>query len=129
VKVDDVGESSHVPFWHQSAREVPAVLPNKLLRFRDLKEIGLVKNWPTLKRRIENQGFPPGRILGPATRVWTETEVGLWFVSRPERRDNPPPENLKPGPSVGAEGTGRELTKSLSIVRDTGSDPESQEAA
>jgi hypothetical protein len=65
----------------------------KLLRFADLKRIGLVGNWPTLKRRIESQAFPPGRLLGPNTRVWTETEVELWFVSRPEHREDPPPEN------------------------------------
>jgi excisionase family DNA binding protein len=34
-----------------------------------------------------------------------------------------------PSPSVGAEGTGRALTNSLSTLRSTGSDPESQEAA
>ena len=73
-------------------------LPNKLLRFADLKRIGLVGNWPTLKRRIESQAFPPGRLLGPNTRVWTEGEVEAWFVSRPERLEDPPPENEKPAP-------------------------------
>ena len=73
-------------------------LPNKLLRFADLKRIGLVGNWPTLKRRIESQAFRPGKLLGPNTRVWTEGEVEAWFVSRPERLDDPPPENEKPAP-------------------------------
>ena len=73
-------------------------LPNKLLRFRDLKRIGLIENWPTLKRRIESQGFPPGRLLGPNTRVWTEGEVEVWFVSRPEHLEDPPPEIVKPAP-------------------------------
>jgi predicted DNA-binding transcriptional regulator AlpA len=73
-------------------------LPNKLLRFRDLKRIGLIENWPTLRRRIESQGFPPGKLLGPNTRVWTEGEVEAWFVSRPERLEDPPPENEKPAP-------------------------------
>ena len=82
------------------------VLPSKLLRFRDLKEIGLVKNWPTLKRRIKNQGFPPGRLLGPATRVWTENEVELWFVSRPEHREYPPPENATAANSCSSRSDG-----------------------
>jgi predicted DNA-binding transcriptional regulator AlpA len=73
-------------------------LPNKLLRFRDLKRIGLIENWPTLRRRIESHGFPPGRLLGPNTRVWTEREIEVWFVSRPEHREDPPPEIAKPAP-------------------------------
>ena len=82
-------------------------LPNKLLRFRDLKRIGLVRNWPTLKRRIESQGFPPGRLLGPNTRVWTEGEVELWFAGRPEHLEDPPPENVKPAASLAGEDSGR----------------------
>ena len=99
MNVDDDTESPHVPAcFNKPGKEPVVVLPSRLLRFRDLKEIGLVKNWPTLKRRIENQGFPPGRLLGPATRVWSEAEVELWFVSRPEHREDPPPEKVKPAP-------------------------------
>jgi predicted DNA-binding transcriptional regulator AlpA len=85
-------------------------LPNKLLRFGDLKRIGLVGNRPTLKRRIESQGFPPGRLLGPNTRVWTEGEIELWFVSRPEHREDPPPEIAKPAPLLqeGSRRVGKE---------------------
>lgn len=53
------------------------------LRFRDLKDRGLVFNWPTLLRWIEFEGFPPGRRLGPNTRAWTAEEVEAWVASRP----------------------------------------------
>jgi predicted DNA-binding transcriptional regulator AlpA len=55
----------------------------KWLRFRDLKTRGLVKSWPMLKRRVERDGFPPGRMLGPNTRAWTEDEVEEYENSRP----------------------------------------------
>ena len=43
-----------------------------LLRFRELKARRIVTNHPTLKRWIEKEGFPPGILLGPNTRVWRE---------------------------------------------------------
>jgi predicted DNA-binding transcriptional regulator AlpA len=55
----------------------------RLLRFRDLKDRGIVNSWPMLRRRIERDGFPLGRMLGPNTRAWTETEVEEWLKSRP----------------------------------------------
>jgi len=54
----------------------------ELLRFRDLKRVGIT-NWVTLRRRVDRDGFPPGRLLGPGTRVWTTQEVLDWFNSRP----------------------------------------------
>jgi predicted DNA-binding transcriptional regulator AlpA len=57
--------------------------PPRLLRFRDLKARGIVGNHPTLKRWVERQGFPPGRMLGPNTRAWLESEVEAWLASRP----------------------------------------------
>ena len=53
------------------------------LRFRDLKARGIVGTWPTFKRRIERDGFPPGRMIGPNTRAWTEEEIDEWYRSRP----------------------------------------------
>ena len=41
----------------------------ELLRFSDLAQYG-VNNWPTLKRWIAKEGFPPGRYLAANTRVW-----------------------------------------------------------
>jgi predicted DNA-binding transcriptional regulator AlpA len=77
-------------------------LPSNLLRFRDLKCVG-INNWPTLKRRIQSDGFPPGRRLGPNTRVWTEEEVERWWATRPSAA---PPENVKPAAPVGSRDDG-----------------------
>jgi predicted DNA-binding transcriptional regulator AlpA len=58
-------------------------MPTRWLRFSDLKAAGLVNSWPMLKRRIERDGFPRGRMLGPNTRAWSEAEVQAWLDSRP----------------------------------------------
>jgi hypothetical protein len=58
----------------------------ELLRFRDLKAVG-INNWVTLRRRIDKDGFPPGRLLGPKQRVWVLQEVMDWFNSRPTVRE------------------------------------------
>ena len=81
------------------------VLPSKLLRFRDLHRVG-IRNHPTLSRWIKKQGFPPGRLIGPNTRVWTVEEVEAWWESRAE----PPPEIEKPAPLL-QEGSRREVKK------------------
>ena len=78
------------------------MLPDKLYRFKDLAQLG-VRNYPTLNRWIETQGFPKGRLLGENTRVWTEGELLAWWDNRPT---DPPPEKQKPGPCVDAQGTG-----------------------
>ncbi|MBV8112331.1 MAG: AlpA family phage regulatory protein [Hyphomicrobiales bacterium] len=57
------------------------------VRFKHLKERGIVPNWPTLARWVRERDFPPGRLLGPNTRVWTETEIEVWINSRPTRRE------------------------------------------
>jgi predicted DNA-binding transcriptional regulator AlpA len=61
----------------------------KLLRFRELKERGIIPNWPTLRARINRDGFPRGRMIGPNARAWTEDEVDAWIASRPTA--GPPP--------------------------------------
>jgi hypothetical protein len=59
------------------------IVSEVLLRFRDLKDRKIVTNHVTLKRWIESEGFPPGRMLGPNTRVWREDEIEAWLASRP----------------------------------------------
>jgi predicted DNA-binding transcriptional regulator AlpA len=54
----------------------------KLLRFADLKERGILRNWPQYKR-LQKLGFPYGRMLSANARVWTEAEVDEWIASRP----------------------------------------------
>ena len=52
------------------------------LRFKDLKQRGIVRNWTTLLRLMETQGFPAGTRLGAQTRAWSEAEVEAWLESR-----------------------------------------------
>jgi predicted DNA-binding transcriptional regulator AlpA len=59
----------------------------KLLRFKDLKERGIVDNRVTLSRRIKDHGFPPGFLLGPNSRAWTEDVVEAWLKARPVERE------------------------------------------
>ena len=56
----------------------------RLLRFRDLIEMGVVKNRMTLARYIKNQGFPRGFYLTPQTRAWREDDVLDWVENRPD---------------------------------------------
>ena len=54
----------------------------RILRFRDLKDAGIVNNRATLYRWIEDHGFPPGVLLGPNSRGWAEADVLTWLDSR-----------------------------------------------
>ncbi len=56
-----------------------------LLRFKHLKERRVVNNRATLGRWIKDQGFPPGFLLGPNSRAWTEDSVDAWLKERAAR--------------------------------------------
>ena len=62
----------------QSNDEVP-----QLLRFKDLQRLGVTASWAGLRNLQEHQNFPLGKLLGPATRVWTAAEVNAWLAARP----------------------------------------------
>ena len=55
---------------------------SKLYRFNDLQEMGLVPNWPTLRRWQEREGFPSGRLIGPNFRSWTGGELNQFLATR-----------------------------------------------
>lgn len=57
-----------------------------LLRFKDLQERGVVPNRVTLKNWIDSGNFPPGRLIGPNTRAWTDVEIAAYLESRPTGR-------------------------------------------
>jgi len=63
------------------------VRDDELLRFADLKDRGIVRNHVTLKRWIEKEGFPPGFLMGPNSRVWWKSSVYAWLASRPTKRE------------------------------------------
>jgi hypothetical protein len=55
----------------------------ELLRFKDLRRLGVVSSWPQLRYMQENYGFPTGLLLGANTRAWRVTEVAAWLADRP----------------------------------------------
>jgi hypothetical protein len=59
-------------------------MSSRFLRFRDLKERGIVDSWAQLDNLIKKYGFSPGRMLSPNVRVWDEEkEIEPWLASRP----------------------------------------------
>ena len=57
----------------------------KLLRFKDLRDLGIVNNRVTLARWIEHEGFPPGRLLGPNSRAYPSDDVDTWLTDRAQK--------------------------------------------
>ena len=54
----------------------------KFLRFKDLKQRNVVRNWTTLMRLMREQGFPAGTRVSAQSRAWEEAEVEAWLESR-----------------------------------------------
>ena len=52
------------------------------LRFKDLQQRNIVRNWTTLMRLMREQGFPAGTRVGAQARAWDEAEVEAWLESR-----------------------------------------------
>ena len=52
------------------------------LRFKDLKQRNIVRNWTTLMRLMREQDFPAGTRVGAQARAWDEAEVEAWLESR-----------------------------------------------
>jgi hypothetical protein len=55
------------------------------LRFADLKRMGIVFNYPHL-RRLKALGFPVGKWLSANVRVWLPSEIAAWVASFPTER-------------------------------------------
>jgi predicted DNA-binding transcriptional regulator AlpA len=58
----------------------------KLIRYTDLVAKGIVNSRMTLKRLIDNQGFPPGILVTPNSRAWIEEDVDARVINRPTAR-------------------------------------------
>jgi predicted DNA-binding transcriptional regulator AlpA len=56
------------------------------IRFRDLVVANIVGSWTQLLRLIEEQNFPPGRMLSRNVRAWRKDEVEQWLSDRPTGR-------------------------------------------
>jgi predicted DNA-binding transcriptional regulator AlpA len=74
----------------------------RLIRFPDLIAKGVVTSRMTLKRLIDLQGFPQGRLITPNARAWVESEVDEWIENRPQAR--------KPGPNSRLRNRGAQTT-------------------
>jgi hypothetical protein len=68
-------------------------------RFRDLKARGIVENWTQLRKMIEKENFPPGKLLSPSVRAWTDDEIAGWLETRPTAPSQP----LRGGAKIRAE--------------------------
>jgi hypothetical protein len=53
------------------------------VRFTDLVDARIVRNWATLQRLIREEGFPTGIMIGAHTRAWPLREVESWRARRP----------------------------------------------
>lgn len=54
-----------------------------MIRYNDLVAKGVVNSRMTLKRLIDTQGFPTGRLITPNSRAWDEEDVDAWIAERP----------------------------------------------
>lgn len=63
----------------------------KFIRFKDLKEKGIVNSWPALRYKIEHNGFPPGCYLGTNSRAWKIDEVQAWIDALPTKNPRQAP--------------------------------------
>jgi predicted DNA-binding transcriptional regulator AlpA len=57
-------------------------MPKVLVRFKDLKQRGIVHSWAQLANLIKRENFPTGFYLSANTRAWDEAEVESWLDSR-----------------------------------------------
>jgi predicted DNA-binding transcriptional regulator AlpA len=63
----------------------------KLYGPREVIAMGVAGSRPTLDRLIKNFGFPPGRLVSPNRRAWTEEEIAEWVSTRPTAKKAAPP--------------------------------------
>ena len=59
-----------------------------LLRFDDLRALGVVRTWQSLNKWIDERGFPPGRMIG-RFRTWTVAELMDWIETQPTAKIEP----------------------------------------
>jgi hypothetical protein len=58
---------------------------DRYYRFKDLKELGIVGNWPTLLAWIRERGFPPGISPSPKVRLFPRSAVQDWLDRQASR--------------------------------------------
>lgn len=58
----------------------------KWIDFNAIKAKGVVNSRMTLKRLIDDHGFPEGVLITPNARRWNEDLVDEWVANRPAAR-------------------------------------------
>jgi prophage regulatory protein len=65
-----------------------------VLRYDDLKDIGIPWSRKTVYAKIRAGQFPPPIYLGGNTSAWVAAEIHDWIKGRIAERDNPPAKTL-----------------------------------
>jgi predicted DNA-binding transcriptional regulator AlpA len=58
----------------------------RLIDYSTLVAKGIVNSRMTLKRLIDDHGFPCGQLITPNARRWNEDLVDEWVANRPAAR-------------------------------------------
>jgi predicted DNA-binding transcriptional regulator AlpA len=93
-------------------------MARKFLRYKDLLEQGIFRSRMTMKRAVDRGDFPPGRLLSPNCRAWTEEERDEYIKNRPVARKtaglestplkpNNPVSDAAGGPNARRKGSGQ----------------------
>jgi predicted DNA-binding transcriptional regulator AlpA len=93
-------------------------------RFADLRARKIVNSRAQLENLKRNEGFPPGRLLSPNTRVWDEQEILDWLNSRPTAQADP--DRFR---DLGQASTAARKGKSPKVAKAAASPSNSTEAA
>jgi predicted DNA-binding transcriptional regulator AlpA len=62
----------------------------------DLKKRKISSSARQTKYLVDHHNFPPGRMLSPQIRGWTEDELTEWLASRPVKSPCNIPESKRP---------------------------------
>jgi predicted DNA-binding transcriptional regulator AlpA len=54
----------------------------RLIRFKELQELGVVGDWDSLYDLIRRHGFPAGYKISHKVRAWDEDSVLSWLETR-----------------------------------------------
>ncbi len=95
--------NDHLLALLEKARQEP--IPT-FVGYADLDKMGVMTSRMMLKRAIEVEGFPPGRMVMPNSRRWTTVEVLQWLIDRPAAKKEPsymPPKGPRARVSAGAQ--------------------------
>jgi hypothetical protein len=85
------------------------------LHFKHRKAQNIVKDYRDLKNKIEELGFPPGRMTGP--RTWTDQELEEWHQSLPTALEARPAAKVKMSDEAKREFDARRARKAAEAKR------------